>query len=672
MNETKKTMLVTAALPYANGDIHIGHLVEYTQADFWVRFQRMLGHECIYICADDTHGTPIMISARKEGITPEDLIARSHAKHIKDFNDMQIRFNNFGSTNSEDNRKFTEEFFEKMVEQNHVDKRSIEQLYCEKDTMFLPDRFVRGTCPKCDAEDQYGDSCDNCSSTYSPTDLKEPQCSICGTPPVAKQSEHIFFQLDHFRDFLKDWVKDHASGEVTNKLDEWLKDALRDWDISRDAPYFGFEIPGYEGKYFYVWLDAPVGYLASTMEWCRKEERDFDRLWRGEDTEIYHFIGKDIVYFHTLFWPAMLKTAGYKLPEHVFVHGFLTVDGEKMSKSRGTFINARTYLDHLDPLYLRFYLACKLNASINDIDLSLEDFVNRVNSDLVGKITNLASRGLQMLHKNLGGKLGSLSEEGKVLLEKTRGRAEEIAKLYHGREFSRVMILLRDIADGANRYFDEKKPWSTVKTEPEETRQVLTDIANVFRILTIYLKPILPTYADAVEKMFREVSYTWESIGVTLEECETEPYAHLIKRMDKKALNKMIEASKEGAPKPVVEKAKKEEEEPIAETINFDTFMKVDLRVARIVEVEEVKEARKLLRLTVDLGFEKRQVIAGIKSGYKPEDLLNRLTVIAANLEPRKMKFGVSEGMILAAGPGGKDIFILSPDDGAKPGQRIH
>lgn len=537
-------MIVTAALPYANGPIHIGHLVEYLQADIWVRFQKMQSKDCIYICADDTHGTPIMVRARKEGITPEELIAKSQKEHMQDFADFEIEFDHFSSTNSNANRELCEEIYNKMVENNHIDRRSISQSYCEHDQMFLPDRFVKGSCPKCSAPDQYGDSCDSCGATYSPVDLKEAQCTLCGNPPTEKDSEHFFFKLGNFNEFLNSWVKDHTQKEISNKLKEWLEDGLRDWDISRDAPYFGFQIPGTKDKFFYVWVDAPVGYIASTKEWAEKNGLDYQKWWRGEDAEIYHFIGKDIVYFHCLFWPAMLKNAGFKTPEKVFVHGFLTVNGEKMSKSKGTFVAARTYLNHLEPMYFRYYIASKLTRNVSDIDLNLEDFVGRVNSDLIGKITNMASRGAQMLHKKIDGRVGALSKENERIVREAQGKAKVIADFYQNLEYGKALVEVRNIAEVANRYFDEKEPWKLIKEDVEQTREVLTTALNLFRLMAIYLKPVLPSYTTKVEALLKEPPYTWEDSQKLFVDREVSAYEHLATRVDAKQVEAMVEESK--------------------------------------------------------------------------------------------------------------------------------
>ncbi len=673
MKTVKRKILVTAALPYANGDIHLGHLVEYLQTDFWVRFQKMRGHECLYICAADTHGTPVMISANRRGISPEELIDEYLRRHIEDFTDFQIAFDNYYSTNSPENKELSEIIFRAMLEKGHIEKRTIKQSYCEHDEMFLPDRFVTGTCPRCGAINQYGDSCDVCSATYSSFELIDPKCAVCGQPPIEKDSEHLFFILNHFREFLTGWVKTHTSREVTNKLNEWLQTDLRDWDISRDAPYFGFRIPGYRDKYFYVWLDAPVGYMSSTMNWCSRNNRDFSEFWKEGDTELYHFIGKDIVYFHTLFWPAMLHNAEFKTPDQIFVHGFLTVNGEKMSKSKGTFIKARTYIDHLDPLYLRYYYACKMTPSMDDIDLNFDDFIQRVNSDLLGKITNLASRGAQMLNR-IDGVIGPLSGDGTQLVEAARQKSSAIAGHYENREFSKVMVEIRNIADAANRYFDTSEPWKSIKTDPEATRPVLSTVLSLFRIIAVYLKPILPGYIRDVEELFNEEEFTWNSIGDDLQDHRISEFKHLAVRIEKEWIERINEDSKEFSSESSAEskgEAPMEEIEPVAEMIGFDDFLKIDLRVAEVIEAEEITESEKLVRLKISIGSGTREIIAGIKRAYRPEDLIGRKIVVVVNLEPRKMKFGTSEGMLLAAGEGDTELFLLSPDTGAKPGQRI-
>lgn len=673
----QRRIVATAALPYANGDIHLGHMLEHIQIDLWTRFQKMRGHECLFICADDTHGTPVMVKARELGITPEQHIANSHRDHLRDFTGFGIGFDNYGSTNSEENKVLSEQFYLKMRDQGHIEIRDIQQLFCEHDKMFLPDRFVKGTCPNCKSPDQYGDSCDVCSATYSPTDLKDARCSICGNHPVSKASSHVFFKLDHFREILKAWVPKHTSPEIANKMQEWLNDKLRDWDISRDEPYFGFEIPGLKGKYFYVWVDAPIGYISSTWQWCKKNARTLDEFWKYADSEIYHFIGKDIVYFHTLFWPAMLKVNEYNLPRQVFVHGFVTVNGEKMSKSKGTFISANTYLKHLDPMYLRYYFAAKSSNYVHDIDLNFEDFTNRVNSDLIGKITNLGSRGAQMLKKRLEGRMGSLTGAASQLVKTTQAKADDIAAHYESRDFAKAITEVRELADAANKYFDEMAPWKLINENPEATREVLTAVLNVFRCLTIYLKPVLPLYADKVAHLLNETPYVWSDLSKTLTDHEIRDYEHLAVRLDPVKLEQMVEDSKPKTPTqdvaaPAKSSGKQSPATDVPGQIEFDDFAKLDLRIVKIIEAEEIKEADKLLRLKVDLGEgQTRQIIAGIKSAYKAEDLVGRLTVVVANLKPRQMKFGVSEGMVLAAGPGGKDLFILSPDSGAVPGQKV-
>ncbi len=666
---------MTCALPYANGYIHIGHLVEYLQADFWNRFQNMRGHQCVFICADDTHGTPIMVKARELGITPETLIAKSYEEHTKDFKDFQIEFAHFGSTNSKENRELCEEFYQKMATKGHIAKRPIDQLYCEHDGMFLPDRFVKGTCPKCGAKEQYGDSCDVCGATYSPADLKDTHCSLCGTPPVKKASQHIFFKLNDFKNYLQEWLPKHTAPEVSKKMMEWFAEDLRDWDISRDEPYFGFAIPGEDKKYFYVWVDAPMGYVSTTKQWCASSGSSFEDFWKNDKSaEIYHFIGKDITYFHTLFWPALLKAADFRSPNQVFVHGHLMVNGEKMSKSKGTFIAARTYLNHLNPEFLRYYYSTKLGGNVDDIDLNLEDFVSRVNSDLVGKITNLASRGAQMLKKKMDGVMSSPDAQGQKLIALAQNRSEEIAKHYEARDFVKVTQEIRALADEANRYFDEKAPWKTLESDPAATKQVLTTTLNIFRILSIYLKPILPYYTAKVEKLFGEKPYAWSDIQKTLSNSDIADYEHLANRIEADKITAMLEESRalneKLAKKPAAEKAPAKTSEKATE-IEFDDFMKIDLRIATVIEAEEIKEADKLLRLKVDIGGETRQIIAGIKAAYSPEKLIGRQVLVCANLKPRKMKFGMSEGMVLAAGEGGSDLFVLSPDSGAKAGQRV-
>jgi len=670
MSDNKRKIVVTSALPYANGDIHIGHLVEYLQTDFWVRFQKMRGHDCLYICADDTHGTPIMVRSRNEGITPEELIARSYKQHVKDFDDFQVNFDHYGSTNCDENRAFSEKIFKAMEASGNITQRTQPQLFCEKDQMFLPDRFVKGSCPKCSAENQYGDSCDSCGETYAAEELKDARCTLCGSTPITRESEHLYFELEPSRDFLKEWIPVHTAPEIANKLLEWFDEPLRGWCISRDAPYFGFEIPGHPGKFFYVWVDAPIGYMASLTQWCQKNGENFDEWWQSPDAELYHFIGKDIVRFHSLFWPAMLKTAEYKTPDQVFVHGFLTVNGEKMSKSKGTFIKARTYLDHLKAQDLRFYYACKLNSTADDMDLNMDDFIGRVNSDLVGKITNLASRGAQMLYKRLDGVCGVMDDDGRRLCDEARSKAELVAKHYEARDFNKAMVEVRALADLANQYFDTQAPWLLIKTDPEAARCVMTSVLNLFRILAIYLQPVLPEYALKVAALFNEEPYVWSDIEKVIESVPINKYAYLTQRVEQDAVTRMVAESKESAVQDSVVVIPGIE--PVKETIDFDTFSKIDLRVATVISAEAVEKADKLLRVMLDIGDGKlRQVFAGIKKYYDPDKLVGRQVVMAANLAPRKMRFGLSEGMIVAAGNPDGDLFVVSPDAGALPGAGV-
>lgn len=682
----QRRIVITSGLPYANGDIHLGHLVEYLQSDFWSRFQKMRGHACVHVCADDTHGTPVMIRARNEGISAEDLIARSLRQHTRDFADFEVAFDNYYTTHSPENRALSEGIFQALERGGAISSRRLPQLYCEHDGMFLPDRFVKGTCPKCGSAGQYGDACDACGATYAAEDLKEARCAVCGRPPVTRDSEHLFFELEPFRDYLREWIPAHTSRDVANKLLEWFGEPLRGWDISRDKPYFGFEIPGHPGKFFYVWVDAPIGYMASLRNWCARTGQDFEAWWQNPETEIDHFIGKDIVRFHCLFWPAMLKGGGFRGPNQVFVHGFLTVNGEKMSKSKGTFISARTYLDHLPAQDLRFYYACKLNGTTDDLDLNLDDFVGRVNSDLVGKITNLASRGAQMLHKSLDGRAGVMDDDGRALTAWAASRSEAIAEAYEARDFCRAMVEVRAIADRANQYFDGQAPWALIKQDPERARRVLTSTLNLFRVLAIYLKPILPSYANRVEKLFGEAPYAWKDVTKTIENRPVGVYEYLATRIEKEQVDKMIEASRpegqgsEGreqkanvggqkteVPAPVADK-KPESGEP-KPVIDYDTFAKTDLRVGKIVSAELVEGADKLLKLMVDIGEARpRQVFAGIRKSYDPAALVGRHVAMVANLAPRKMRFGVSEGMVLAASNPEGAFFVVAPDAGAPAG----
>ena len=680
MNNTPRKILVTSALPYANGPIHLGHLVEYIQTDIWVRFQKMRDHLCHYVCADDAHGTPIMLRARQEGIEPEQLIARVAEEHQADFAEFRIDFDNYHSTHSPENQWFSNTIYERNRDGGHIAKRTITQAYDPVEQMFLPDRFIKGTCPKCGAEDQYGDNCEVCGASYSPADLKNPVSAVSGATPEQRESDHYFFKLGDFEGMLRDWTRGgHLQAEVANKLDEWFEAGLQEWDISRDAPYFGFEIPDHPGKYFYVWLDAPIGYMASFKHLCDKTEGlDFDDYWSPEsDAELYHFIGKDIIYFHTLFWPAMLHGAGYRTPNAIHTHGFLTVDGAKMSKSRGTFIKARTYLDHLNPEYLRYYFAAKLSAGVDDIDLNLEDFSQRVNSDLVGKVVNIASRCAGFINKRFGGRLSdTLSEEG--LLNEFIRAGEKIAEHYEKREFSRAVREIMALADRANQYIDEQKPWVIAKQEGEDRtlQEICSTGLNLFRILIGYLRPILPATAEAAEHFLQIEPLGWEDLASPLKGHAIGKFKPLMTRVEPKQIEAMLNQSKEDLATQPAAKTKPAggtalSKEPIAETIQYEDFAKLDLRVVRILKAEHVDGADKLLQLTLDLDGETRNVFAGIKSAYAPQDLEGKLTVMVANLAPRKMRFGVSEGMVLAAGPGDKELFILNPDQGAEPGMRV-
>ncbi|MFL0804319.1 MAG: methionine--tRNA ligase [Agarilytica sp.] len=674
MTQNRK-ILVTSALPYANGSIHLGHMVETIQTDIWVRFQKQRGHNCTYVCADDAHGTAIMLTAEKLGITPEQQINNIRIEHEADFKDFHIEFDNYHSTHSEENKTIASGIYEALKASGKIAERNIVQAYDPEKGLFLADRYIKGTCPKCKTEDQYGDNCEHCSATYSPMDLINPKSVISGATPVQKDSTHFFFKLPEFTDFLKEWTRaGHLQDEVANKLAEWLDSGLQEWDISRDAPYFGFEIPGEKDKFFYVWLDAPVGYMASFKNLCdKRNDLDFDEYWKPNSScELYHFIGKDIVNFHALFWPAMLKESGYRTPSKVCVHGFLTVDGKKMSKSRGTFINARTYLDHLNPEYLRYYYATKLSASVDDLDLNTDDFVQRVNSDLVGKVVNIASRTAKFIQKS-GGRLSSNIANPELWAQFTEAN-NRIAELYEAREYGKAMREIMALADAANEYIAEQAPWSLAKEAGNEQR--VLDICsmgiNCFRMLMTYLKPVLPVTAKASET-FLNITLDWSQDVSFLGDHDINKFKPLMTRIEGEKVNAMIESSK--ANMPAQEENVKDDswigKEPIADEIEFDAFAKVDLRVALIANAEHVEGADKLLRLTLDLGTETRNVFAGIKSAYKPEDLIGKHTVMVANLKPRKMKFGMSEGMVLAAGPGKKDIYILEPNEGAQPGMRI-
>lgn len=714
---THRTILVTSALPYANGPIHLGHLVEYIQTDIWVRFQKMRGNTCHYVCADDTHGTPIMLRAEKEGIAPEELIRRVHGEHLRDFTGFHIEFDNYYSTHSEETRQLAETIYGRLKERKLIEDRSIEQYYDPVKEMFLPDRFIKGECPKCHAKDQYGDSCEACGATYSPTDLINPYSAVSGAAPVRKESVHYFFKLGKCEEFLKTWTRaGHLQDEAANKMAEWFEAGLSDWDISRDAPYFGFEIPDAPGKFFYVWLDAPIGYMGSFKNLCERLNLDFDQYWnKDSSTELYHFIGKDILYFHALFWPAMLEHSDFRTPTKIFAHGFLTVNGEKMSKSRGTFITAESYLQQgLNPEWLRYYYACKLNGTMEDIDLNLEDFVARVNSDLVGKYVNIAARTAGFLRKYFNGALtdkpydqstefslrvGStgqvyegITKSGELIERRNLidvindyglGFSYVVAEQYEKRDFASAVRLIMVIADQTNKFIDDWKPWELAKVESK--RQVLQWVCSValqmFRLLTIYLKPMLPRLAKSAESFLNVKSLRWSDSQNLLPSSHTvNEYHHLLTRIDPKQIESLVEANKQNLqaavqPEPHSQQRHAEHQQhtiqPIADTISIDDFAKIDLRIARIAKAEHVEGADKLLKLTLDIGSETRTVFAGIKSAYDPAQLEGKLTVMVANLAPRKMKFGLSEGMVLAASDERGGPFVLIPDEGAQPGMRV-
>ena len=671
---TPRDILVTSALPYANGSLHLGHLLETIQTDIWVRFQQQRGHSCIYVCADDAHGTAIMLTAEANGITPQQQIANVQAEHERDFAGFLINFDNYHSTHSDENRAFSEQIYRKLQANKHIVSREITQLFDPEKQLFLADRYIKGSCPKCKSADQYGDNCEVCGATYSPADLIAPKSTISGATPIEKASTHYFFTLPEFGDMLKSWTRSgHLQKEIANKLGEWLEAGLQEWDISRDAPYFGFEIPDAPGKYFYVWLDAPIGYMASFKNYCDRSGLDFDDYWQADaKTELYHFIGKDIINFHGLFWPAMLESAGFRKPTAIYVHGFVTVNGKKMSKSRGTFIKASTYLEHLDPEYLRYYYAAKLSGGVDDIDLNLEDFIQRINSDLVGKVVNIASRSAKFITKGSDGLMSEQLAEP-ALWAQAVGKSSEIAQLFEQREFSKAIREIMAIADLANAYFDSKEPWKLAKQEGQE--QSVIDISsqciNLFRLIMIYLRPVIPTTA-AKSAAFLNAELDWGDDIQPLLSHTINKFTPLMTRVDADKVAAMQEASREAQPPVLAPPAPAPEKEQELATISFEDFAKVDLRVAEIIAAEPVKGADKLLQLTLNLGDgDSKQVFAGIKSAYQPEQLVGKFTVMVANLAPRKMRFGVSEGMVLAAGPGGKDIWLLAPDTGASAGMKI-
>jgi methionyl-tRNA synthetase len=683
-----RRILVTSALPYANGPIHIGHLVEYIQTDIWVRFQKLVGNRCVYICADDTHGTAIMISAKKAGVSEEDFIARMNHEHQRDFAGFQIEFDNYGSTNSAENRELCGQFWKSLRTAGLIVEKDVSQLYDSVAGTFLADRFVKGTCPACKTPEQYGDNCEKCSATYSPADLIDPVSTLSGAKPELRSSKHLFVELEKLHGFLDGWSQSgqHLQGEVANYLKgHFLGQPLRDWDISRPAPYFGFEIPDSPGNYWYVWFDAPIGYIASTWEWCKRTGEKLDDWWQSANCEIHHFIGTDIKYFHTLFWPGMLKTAGFSLPHFVHVHGFLTVNGKKMSKRDGTFVMGATYLKHLDPAWLRYYYASKLGPRLDDLDLNPEEFVNKINSDLVGKVVNLASRSAKFVQ---GSGLSKNYPDDGGLFAQGAAAGKEIADAYEACDYSRAMRLIMELADRANPYVDTKEPWKTAKdpARAAELQDICTVALNLFRQIAIYLSPVLPKLAEQAGTLLNDPITSWNQSQQPLVGTPVAPFSHLMKRVERKDLDAMIEESKpQGEAAPATDSAIRNSQsaidsdlalqaEPLVpDLISIEDFAKVDLRVARVIAAEEVPEAKKLLKLTVSLGGDvKRQVFAGIKAAYKPEALVGRLVVIVANLQPRQMKFGLSEGMVTAVGPGGSDVFLLGLDEGAQPGMRVH
>ncbi|WP_111656188.1 methionine--tRNA ligase [Isoalcanivorax indicus] len=685
MTDAPRKILVTSALPYANGSIHLGHMLEHIQTDIWVRFQKMRGEHCIYVCADDAHGTAIMLKAEEQGLTPEEQIARVQAEHEQDFAAFLIRYDHYHSTHSPENRALSEQIYLANRDAGHILEKEITQLYDPVKGMFLADRFVRGTCPKCGAADQYGDNCEVCGATYTPGELVDPYSTLTRATPVEKPTTQLFFDLPKFEAMLRDWLaSDALQPSVANKLREWVDAGLQPWDISREAPYFGFEIPGWPGKYFYVWMDAPVGYMASFRHYCDRTGENFDDYWKADsDAELHHFIGKDIVNFHGLFWPAMLEGAGLRKPTALHVHGFVTVNGAKMSKSRGTFIKASTYLKHLDPQYLRYYFAAKLGKGVDDFDLNLEDFVQRVNADLVGKVVNIASRTGNFVHK-FGGTLPATLDNAE-LVQSVQQAATGIAALYETREFGKAMREIMLLADQANEYIQARAPWKLAKEDGREAEvlAVCATALNVFRLLALYLKPVLPTLAEKAEAFLKVEPLRWQDADRLLGEHAIDRFSALLNRVDMAQVDAMLADSKDtsGEAQTATEtaptkqsKPKKKQAAPAGndEPISIDDFSKVKLRVARIVKAAHVEGADKLLQLTLDIGHgDTRNVFAGIKAKYAPEDIEGRLTVMVANLAPRKMKFGLSEGMVLAAGPGGSEIFLLSPDSGAEPGMEV-
>ena len=683
----QRKILVTSALPYANGSIHLGHMVEHIQTDVWVRFQKLRGHECHYCCADDTHGTPVMLAAQKQGIAPEDMIAKVREEHLADFTGFHIGYSNYYSTHSTENKQFSEQIYRALKANGKIESRVIEQLFDPEKQMFLPDRFVKGECPKCHAQDQYGDNCEVCGTTYSPTELINPYSAVSGAKPELRESEHFFFKLGECADFLKAWTsgnnphdgKPHLQPEALNKMKEWLGEGeettLSDWDISRDAPYFGFEIPDAPGKYFYVWLDAPVGYMASFKNLCDRIGVDFDEYFKADSqTEMYHFIGKDILYFHALFWPAMLHFSGHRAPTGVYAHGFLTVDGQKMSKSRGTFITAKSYLEQgLNPEWMRYYIAAKLNSKIEDIDLNLQDFISRVNSDLVGKYVNIAARASGFIAKRFEGRLKNVS--GSALLAKLAAESDNIAEQYENREYARALRDIMALADAVNEYVDANKPWELAKQEGQDERlhEVCSELINAFTMLTAYLAPVLPQTAANAARFLNLDAITWANTRETLGEYAINKYEHLMQRVEQKQVDDLIEANKQSIQTTPAPAAEESQYEKVAEQASFDDFMKIDMRVAKVLNCEAVEGSTKLLKFDLDFGFEKRIIFSGIAASYpNPAELNGRMVIAVANFAPRKMaKFGVSEGMILSAATADGKLKLLDVDAGAQPGDKV-
>lgn len=676
MSAQAKPMLVTTALPYASGMLHLGHILEYVQSDIWVRFQKLLNRPCIHICGSDTHGTPIMLQAEKMQLTPEALVSQMHDAHKRDIEQFLVHFDNFYTTHSPENQQLSSYIFEQLKTNGDIVSHTIKQAYDPIKNMFLPDRYVKGECPKCHAADQYGDNCEVCSSTYSPTELINPKSVVSGATPIEKETEHYFFKLENYAQMLQDWTRQgHLQPQITNKLNEWFEAGLRQWDITRDGPYFGFEIPGTKDKYFYVWMDAPIGYMASFKNWCQKKDIDFDAYWKKDSqTELYHFIGKDIVYFHALFWPAMLSGSGFRTPTAIFAHGFLTINGQKMSKSRGTFITARNYLNHLSPEYLRYYFAGKLGDGIDDLDLNLSDFTRRVNSDLVGKYINIASRCAGFITKHFDGKLANQLYQP-TRFEKFAEKGQIIAAHYQARQTHKAIREIMTLADEANQFIDEQKPWTLIKNPENKmhAHQVCTTGLNLFKTLTLYLKPVLPELAQKIERFLAIDALSWSDKDHPLLNREILPYQPLMVRVEDSQIDALLEEGKQMTDsKPTDDRSKENSSESENKNfISYDDFAKIDLRIAKIVDAQAVEGADKLLKLTLDIGDETRQVFAGIKSAYQPEQLIGKLTVMVANLAPRKMRFGLSEGMVLAAGPGGEELWILEPHAGAQPGMRV-